>query len=173
MTRLPSRGLLASLCPGRLSGCTLLNPKSLSSPTRSTHLALRLKRNMHQLTPADLNPAVLNVQYAVRGELAIRAEDLRNKLDAGEQLPFSRVINSNIGNPQQKGLDQPPITFTRQVSGASRRELPWRRRALHRVIPSAVVQHPLISAIISAGGGVDGIPPINRPRQGPLAQRRN
>lgn len=71
---------------------------------------------MHTLTTADLNPAVLNVQYAVRGELAIKAEDFRTKLEAGEQLPFKRVINSNIGNPQQKGLDQPPITFTRQAS---------------------------------------------------------
>ncbi len=67
------------------------------------------------LTVADLNPAVLNVQYAVRGELAIKAEDLRNQLELGQQLPFKRVINSNIGNPQQKGLDQPPITFWRQV----------------------------------------------------------
>lgn len=71
---------------------------------------------MQPLTTADLNPAVLNVQYAVRGELAIRAEDLRNKLEQGHELPFKRVINSNIGNPQQKGLDQPPLTFTRQVS---------------------------------------------------------
>lgn len=73
---------------------------------------------MHQLSVADLNPAVLNVQYAVRGELAIKAEDLRNRLDAGHDLPFKRVINSNIGNPQQKGLDQPPLTFMRQVRAA-------------------------------------------------------
>lgn len=71
---------------------------------------------MKSLTPNDLNPAVLNVQYAVRGELAIKAEDLRAKLEAGHELPFKKIINSNIGNPQQKGLDQPPITFTRQVS---------------------------------------------------------
>lgn len=71
---------------------------------------------MQPLTVKDLNPAVLNVQYAVRGELAIKAEDLRDKLQSGEQLPFKKVINSNIGNPQQKGLDQPPLTFTRQVS---------------------------------------------------------
>lgn len=77
---------------------------------------------MHQLTVADLNPAVLNVQYAVRGELAIKAEDLRNRLEAGHQLPFKRVINSNIGNPQQKGLDQPPLTFTRQVCSRPSRD---------------------------------------------------
>ncbi|KAF7800227.1 hypothetical protein EIP86_011474 [Pleurotus ostreatoroseus] len=71
---------------------------------------------MQPLTTADLNPAVLNVQYAVRGELAIRAEDLRVKLEQGHELPFKRVISSNIGNPQQKGLDQPPLTFTRQIA---------------------------------------------------------
>ena len=71
---------------------------------------------MHPLTPADLNPAVQNVQYAVRRELAIKAEDLRTKLESKSHgLPFEKIINSNIGNPQQKGLDQPPITFTRQV----------------------------------------------------------
>ena len=63
---------------------------------------------------------MLNVQYAVRGELAIKAEDLRPKLEMGYTLPFKRVINSNIGNPQQKGLDQPPITFSRQVSVGAR-----------------------------------------------------
>ncbi|PCH37590.1 PLP-dependent transferase [Wolfiporia cocos MD-104 SS10] len=76
-------------------------------------------RSMRPLTPADLNPAVLNVQYAVRGELAIKAEELNEKLRSEEHrdtLPFKKVISSNIGNPQQKGLDQPPITFTRQVA---------------------------------------------------------
>ena len=74
---------------------------------------------MHKLTVADLNPAVLNVQYAVRGELAIKADELNEKLKSDEHRdkhPFKKVISSNIGNPQQKGLDQPPITFTRQVS---------------------------------------------------------
>lgn len=66
----------------------------------------------------DLNPAVLNVQYAVRGELAIKAEEFREGLKdpkISSSLPFSKVVSSNIGNPQQKGLDQPPITFVRQA----------------------------------------------------------
>lgn len=73
---------------------------------------------MRPLRPADLNPAILNVQYAVRGELAIKADELNERLRSQEpqdKLPFKKVISSNIGNPQQKGLDQPPITFTRQV----------------------------------------------------------
>ena len=71
---------------------------------------------MRALTVDGLNPALKEVQYAVRGELAIKAEVLREKLkEPGHGLPFDKVISSNIGNPQQKGLDQPPITFTRQV----------------------------------------------------------
>ena len=71
---------------------------------------------MRDLTVDTLNPAFLKVEYAVRGELAIKAEALREKLkEPGHGLPFDKVISSNIGNPQQKGLDQPPITFTRQV----------------------------------------------------------
>ena len=71
---------------------------------------------MIPLTPDSLNPAILKVEYAVRGELAIKSEDYRVQLKEGKKLPFKKVISSNIGNPQQKGLDQPPITFTRQVS---------------------------------------------------------
>lgn len=97
---------------------------------------------MHQLTVAYLNPAVLNVQYAVRGELAIKAEDLRNKLEAGHDLPFKRVINSNIGNPQQKGLDQAPITFTRQVCTI----LVVGRAMRLRVILRRLAECPLMSA---------------------------
>ena len=75
---------------------------------------------MRPLTIDALNPALQKVQYAVRGELAIKAEILRDKLkDPDHGLPFDKVISSNIGNPQQKGLDQPPITFTRQVKNFS------------------------------------------------------
>ena len=80
---------------------------------------------MRPLSTSDLNPAILKVEYAVRGELAIKAEEYRKRLALGGEhgLPFDKVISSNIGNPQQKGLVQPPITFIRQVSerGASMR----------------------------------------------------
>ena len=72
---------------------------------------------MSRLSADDLNPAIRNVQYAVRGELAIKAEQHRVKLQQGSThgLPFNQIISSNIGNPQQKGLDQPPLSFVRQV----------------------------------------------------------
>ncbi|KZV62151.1 transaminase [Peniophora sp. CONT] len=73
--------------------------------------------SMRPLTTDRLNPNVKHVEYAVRGELAIKAEKYREQhKDADHGLPFDKVISSNIGNPQQKGLDQPPITFIRQVA---------------------------------------------------------
>jgi hypothetical protein len=87
----------------KLKSQSLIRSSRLSSPI------------MRHLSLDAVNPAFLNVQYAVRGELAIKAEQLRDALANGDSLPFDRVISSNIGNPQQKGLDQPPISFTRQV----------------------------------------------------------
>jgi len=77
-------------------------------------------RVMSSFAPATLNPRIKDVQYAVRGELAIKAEKYREMLkNPNHGLPFDKVITANIGNPQQKGLDQPPLTFGRQVSPSS------------------------------------------------------
>lgn len=62
----------------------------------------------------QLNPKVLHAEYAVRGALALRAEEIREQLRSSpSSLPFNDVVNLNIGNPQQLG--QKPITFIRQV----------------------------------------------------------
>jgi hypothetical protein len=66
------------------------------------------------ITNDTMNKAVLQAEYAVRGAIAIRAEELRDDLEAGKQLPFDAVVSCNIGNPQQ--LDQKPLTYLRQVS---------------------------------------------------------
>ena len=75
---------------------------------------------MPELTPSTINPAFLKTHYAIRGELDIKAERYRNELkaggDAAKKLPFEKVITANVGNPQQRGLDQKPLTFGRQVS---------------------------------------------------------
>jgi hypothetical protein len=75
------------------------------------------------LTLDTINPAVLDVEYAVRGELAIKADEYTARIERGEggKLGFDKVVTANIGNPQQKGLDQRPITFWRQVSFLSKR----------------------------------------------------
>ena len=93
---------------------------------------------MRPLTADSLNPAIKEVQYAVRGELAIKADVLRDKLnEPNHGLPFDKVISSNIGNPQQAGLDQVPITFTRQV--AALMEWPALADLAPGVFPSDVV----------------------------------
>lgn len=93
----------------------------LRPASRVLHKQIRFSSstNMRPLTVDSLNPSIKNVQYAVRGELAIKAEAYRVQLQeqsGSHGLPFDKVISSNIGNPQQKGLDQPPITFVRQVN---------------------------------------------------------
>ncbi|KAG2222573.1 hypothetical protein INT45_008692 [Circinella minor] len=66
------------------------------------------------LTVENMNPHIREMEYAVRGRLAIRAEELRDELAQGAtNLPFNKVVSCNIGNPQQ--LNQKPITFFRQV----------------------------------------------------------
>ena len=63
----------------------------------------------------DINPAVVAAQYAVRGELALRANALTEELKKGAtNLPFQDVVHCEIGNPQ--ALDQKPLSFIRQVN---------------------------------------------------------
>lgn len=66
------------------------------------------------LTKAAINPRVLKAKYAVRGPLALKAEQIRLELlrDPNSHS-FDSVTFLNIGNPQQ--LDQKPLTFVRQV----------------------------------------------------------
>ncbi|KAG0209373.1 hypothetical protein BGX28_010361 [Mortierella sp. GBA30] len=66
------------------------------------------------LTSHNMNPRVRKAEYAVRGELAIRSEEIKVKLGNGGSFPFQRVVGCNIGNPQ--ALNQKPITFFRQVA---------------------------------------------------------
>lgn len=76
------------------------------------------KEHKKALTLESINPAVLDVQYAVRGELALKADKYVHELEdpaKAKALPFTKVVTANIGNPQQRGLDQRPITYWRQV----------------------------------------------------------
>ncbi|KAH3674235.1 hypothetical protein WICMUC_003477 [Wickerhamomyces mucosus] len=67
-----------------------------------------------KLSLDDVNPRVIKAEYAVRGLIPNKAEELRKKLlRHPNELPFKQIINANIGNPQQ--LKQKPITFYRSV----------------------------------------------------------
>ncbi|KAL0082200.1 pyridoxal phosphate-dependent transferase [Phycomyces blakesleeanus] len=66
------------------------------------------------LTLDTINSNIRTVEYAVRGRIAIRSEEIRDELAHGKKFPFDRVVSCNIGNPQQ--LNQKPISFFRQVA---------------------------------------------------------
>lgn len=88
-----------------------LLPLPWSTPNRSFSTTPRQRR----LTVDNINQNVVEAEYAVRGELAVKSEKYREQLSekSDASLPFDTVISANIGNPQQ--LDQKPITFFRQV----------------------------------------------------------
>ena len=93
---------------------TMLTPPPSPKPLRPPG------KGQKTLTLSTIHQAILSVEYAVRGELAIKAEEYSQRLKKGGEevdgLPVDKVVTANIGNPQQKGLDQKPITFWRQVS---------------------------------------------------------
>lgn len=64
-----------------------------------------------------INPSILEVEYAVRGEIPTKAAEYERRLETGEKFPFGSIVWTNIGNPQQQPmLGQEPITFWRQVA---------------------------------------------------------
>jgi len=69
------------------------------------------------LTEKTLGAHVKNAEYAIRGAIADRAEQLAVALKKGEKLPFPKILPCNIGNPL--ALAQPAFTFNRQVIAAS------------------------------------------------------
>ncbi|KAJ2724283.1 alanine transaminase [Coemansia sp. Benny D115] len=67
------------------------------------------------LTVESMNPNIRAMEYAVRGAIPIRADELNEQLKTQPgSLPFKQITACNIGNPQQLG--QKPLTFLRQVS---------------------------------------------------------
>lgn len=68
----------------------------------------------HVLTMETLNPNVIELQYAVRGPIVIRAQEIENEIKADpKSRPFSSVLKANIGDCHATG--QKAITFIRQV----------------------------------------------------------
>ncbi|XP_050383849.1 alanine aminotransferase 2 [Argentina anserina] len=66
------------------------------------------------LTLGNINPKVVECEYAVRGEIVILAGKLQEALKANPgSLPFDEILYCNIGNPQSLG--QQPITYFREV----------------------------------------------------------
>lgn len=96
------------------------------------------------LKAEDLNQLTLDAKYAVRGKIPIRADEIRNHIQTNPHshgLPYNRIINANIGNPQQ--LDQKPLTWYRQVLSLLQYPKIIRQldeSVIHQVFPKDVVQ---------------------------------
>lgn len=57
---------------------------------------------------------IKDCEYAVRGQVLIRAEEMQKELQTpGHKLPFKKIVPCNIGNPQAVG--QAPLRFHREV----------------------------------------------------------
>ena len=103
---------------GEASSSSRKKAKTNGASNGST--GLRKSASERVVTKETINPAVIAAEYAVRGEIALRAEQLREECSTDEgkkKLGFNEVISCNIGNPQQLG--QKPITFFRQASPRS------------------------------------------------------
>ena len=66
-----------------------------------------------RLTGDTISPHVMKAEYAVRGDIVVRAGEIGKELKAGKKYPFTDLVMCNIGNPQ--ALGQKPVTFYRQV----------------------------------------------------------
>ena len=66
------------------------------------------------LTIETVNPAVIGAQYAVRGELVLRAAEMQKQMNEQPgSIGIKKILACNIGNPQAVG--QQPLSFGRQV----------------------------------------------------------
>ncbi len=72
-----------------------------------------VNENEYLLTLENMNQNVKQLEYAVRGPLVIRANQLEKELSSGAKKPFKEVIRANIGDCHAMG--QKPLTFFRQV----------------------------------------------------------
>jgi len=102
-----SRGVAAfGLRALRASGSALRGSASAAEPMlESAPATLPNVKDGKVSHPDLLNANMKKTQYAVRGELYLRAEELRRQ---GKEIIFT-----NVGNPQ--ALGQIPLTFSRQV----------------------------------------------------------
>jgi len=67
----------------------------------------------HTIKIENMNPCVKKMEYAVRGPLVIRANEIEKEIANGVKKPFNDVIKANIGDAHAMG--QEPIKFLRQV----------------------------------------------------------
>ena len=76
------------------------------------------KRGFSKVLNKDtIGEHIKKAEYAIRGYIVQRADELAAQMKRGEQLPFKKFFPCNIGNPLVLG--QPTLTFDREVLAAS------------------------------------------------------
>lgn len=78
----------------------------------------------------DLNPNLLTAEYAVRGPIVIRAQELEK---AGK-----KIIYCNIGNPQ--ALQQKPLTYIRQILSLMEYPHLLENETITKTIPADIIK---------------------------------
>ena len=66
-----------------------------------------------RITIDSINQHIRTADYAVRGEVVIRANEIDAEMKKGKKFPFDSLLYCNVGNPQ--AICQKPITFLREV----------------------------------------------------------
>jgi alanine transaminase len=67
------------------------------------------------LTKTNMNPAVLEAEYAVRGVVPLKAAEIEAEIKSNpnHKFPFKEMTYCNIGNPQN--FNQKPISYNRII----------------------------------------------------------
>lgn len=72
------------------------------------------EKKIHRLLDlSNINSRIKKMEYAVRGPLLLRANEIDKELAAGKPKPFKQTLKANVGDAHAMG--QKPITFFRQV----------------------------------------------------------
>ncbi|KAL3942243.1 MAG: hypothetical protein SGARI_000328, partial [Bacillariaceae sp.] len=69
-----------------------------------------------RLTEDTMSPLLRKMEYAVRGTVVIKADEIARELKdetSKSKYPFDNILYTNIGNPQS--VNQKPLTWPRQV----------------------------------------------------------
>lgn len=101
-----ARAAVAAISAGSIIAYALVQLRRMHAAARPSGKALAV---------GGISSRFANAVTAVRGKLTQKANRYRQQLAAGEggSLPFRKIVECNIGNPQ--ALGQQPLTFVRQV----------------------------------------------------------
>jgi aspartate/methionine/tyrosine aminotransferase len=89
---------------------TVVNPVVDAGASKLAHALDGTNVSKKRLTEDTMSPRLKKMEYAVRGKVVIKADEINEHL---EDYPFDHIVYTNIGNPHSVG--QKPLTWPRQV----------------------------------------------------------